>query len=154
LAFPRDKRLILTNTDTNKAVRKFHKVDVIMNTIRYIVFSLFLLSLSNNANCEPDGIKHIVLCWLNNVNDAASLNAVISASRELKTIAGVNSIVVGQAVTSDRDIVDDSFDVGMVMSFKSQQKLDQYLVDEEHIRRVKEVFAPQCGKILVYDIAH
>lgn len=118
-------------------------------------FLFFLIStLSNSVLSETDGIKHIVLCWLKEPDNRASLNTVMEISRQLKNIAQVDDLVVGKAVASDRNIVDDSFDVGLVMNFRNHQDLKQYLVHEDHVRRVKEVLVPMCQRILVYDIAY
>ncbi len=119
------------------------------------IFLFFLIStLSNSVLSETYGIKHIVLCWLKEPDNLASLNLVMEISRQLKNIAQVDDLVVGKAVASDRNIVDDSFDVGLVMNFRDHQDLEQYLVHEDHVRRVKEVLVPMCQRILVYDIAY
>ena len=119
-----------------------------------IILSLFLLIFVNSAMCEAGGIKHVVLCWLKDASKPANLEAVMEASRQLETIALINDIAVGRPVASERDIVDDSFDVGLVVDFRNQQDLEQYLIHGEHVRRVKEVLAPQCQRIQVYDIAY
>ncbi len=122
--------------------------------MKHTILSLTLFLFSNLLMAEDTGIKHIVLCWLNAPDSASDLTAVMETSRELKDLPMVAEIIVGQAVASDRDIVDDSFDVGLVMDFKNREVLEEYLVHEEHIRRVKEVLAPKCKRIQVYDIGY
>jgi Stress responsive A/B Barrel Domain len=104
--------------------------------------------------CEAGGIKHVVLCWLKDADNPANLETVLETSRQLQSIALINDMIVGRPLASDRAIVDDSFDVGVVMDFRKQEDLEQYLVHEEHIRRVKDVLAPQCQRIQVYDITY
>ncbi|MFT5132607.1 MAG: hypothetical protein ACI9SC_001073 [Gammaproteobacteria bacterium] len=118
----------------------------------YLFILVFLFSKSTFS--EPAGIKHIVLCWLKNAENPASLSAVIEASKQLKSIPMVSDVVVGRALSSNRDIVDDSFDVGLVINFHNSHDLEQYLIHADHVRRVKDVLAPQCQRLQVYDIAY
>lgn len=120
---------------------------------KLLLFSA-LFSLSTILYADEAGIKHIVFCWLNDNGDENALNEVITASRELESILYVDNIVVGRALPSDRAIVDDSFDVGLVMNFHNQEDLEKYLIHEEHVKRVKEVLAPQCQRIQIYDVVY
>ena len=122
--------------------------------MKKVILILILFSFSSAGLAEENGIKHIVLCWLHQKNDLSALEKVIETSKELEMIPFVDSIAVGTALPSDRAVVDDSFDVGLVMNFKNQQDLAKYLIDEEHVKRVKTVMAPQCGKVLIYDVAY
>lgn len=104
---------------------------------------------------EPDtGIKHIVFCWLQEPGQPEQINQVIETSKELQIIPGVMNIAAGPAVPSERPIVDDSFDVGIVMTFKNTADLTDYLSHEEHTSRVNRVLGPLCQRVLVYDIAY
>jgi hypothetical protein len=119
----------------------------------FIIFFL-TFTFSQTAWSETGGIKHIVLCWLKEPANQTNVDAITKASMELKVISEVESIIVGRPVSSDRKIVDDSFDVGLVLNFKNQNDLDNYLAHPEHVSRVKKVLAPKCQRILVYDIAY
>ena len=82
-----------------------------------IIFLAF--TFSHTAWPQTKGINHIVLCWLNQPGNQTDIEAVMKASIELKGILEVDSIVVGQPVPSNRKIVDDSFDVGLVINFNN-----------------------------------
>lgn len=97
-------------------------------------------------------VEHIVFVWLKEGHSAEDLKTVIRESQALASIPGIKSIKVGRALESDRAIVDDSFQVGIVMSFDSVEEMRGYLVHPEHVRRVKETLKPLSSKILVYDI--
>ena len=117
--------------------------------------TLVLLMLTSFPSLAAEGaITHIVLCWLKDKGNETRIQEVIQVSRELSIIDSLEEIKVGTALPSERDIVDDSFDVGMVMTFKDQQSLQDYLVHEEHVKRVKQVLAPECAKVLIYDIVY
>jgi len=118
-----------------------------------LLFSI-IFAFSHSAYCEIEGIKHIVLCWLKDADNPHDLRTAVEASRQLKTIPLVDNIVIGHPVASDRNIVDDSFDIGLVMNFLSHDDLERYLTHDEHVRIVKEILVPQCGRIQVYDVAY
>lgn len=125
------------------------------HTRRYLLgfcAGFFLLTNAVHAGTS-DGIKHVVFCWLAQPT-AENRTRVINTSRELASIPGVVDLVAGTALPGTRDIVDDSFDVGVVMTFGSKQDMENYLTSDAHMTRVREVLAPLCGKILVYDIAY
>ena len=100
------------------------------------------------------GVEHVVMCWLKTPGDAAQIEEVLRVSRELATIPGLRSLHAGTALQSERPIVDDSFDVGVVMDFESPEAMDAYLVNPEHVRRVNETLRPLCGRVLVHDIRY
>ena len=122
--------------------------------MKLLIIIFLALTFSQTAWSETSGIKHVVLCWLNEPGDQSDIEAVMKASIKLKGISEVDSLVIGRPVPSDRKIVDDSFDIGLVLNFHSQKDLDIYLDHPEHVRRVKEALAPKCQRILVYDIAY
>ena len=121
--------------------------------MKYLVPLLIIIFSAPTFATEGE-VTHIVLCWLNDKGNDSKIEEVIQVSRELSIIDSLREIKVGTALPSDRDIVDDSFDVGMVMSFADQQSLNSYLVHEEHVKRVKQVLAPECAKVLIYDIVY
>ena len=122
--------------------------------MKLLIIFFLVLTFSQTAASETSGIQHVVLCWLNEPGEQADIDAVMKASMELKDISEVDNIVVGRPVPSDRKIVDDTFDVGLVLNFHNQHDLDNYLDHPEHLSRVKEVLAPKCRQILVYDITY
>lgn len=102
------------------------------------------------ASVTNDNIEHVVLCWLEEPNKG-NRNKVIETSRELAAIPGVMDLRVGPALPSEREVVDDSFDVGISMSFRNHEDMENYRNHEEHVRRLKEVLLPLCKNIRVYD---
>ncbi len=123
--------------------------------IHWLSLLLLLLTFTGCASISKEtGIKHVVYCWLKEPDNVENIHRVIDASKELSTIPGIIDIVAGTALPSDREIVDDTFDVGLVMTFENVDTMKSYLSHEDHIRRVNLVFQPLCQRILVYDIAY
>ena len=121
--------------------------------LRNLIITLFMI-LSPYVMADDSGVRHIVLCWLHEPDNAEQKAQVMAASRELAIIPGVLDVIVGTPVASEREIVDDSYDVGLDIGFATINDMENYLSHEEHVRRVREIFAPACKRILVYDIAY
>ena len=123
---------------------------------RFVVLLLCMALLPSASHAgDPDsGIKHVVFCWLHEPGRTDQVQRIINSSRELKSIPGVMDIRAGTALPSERPIVDDSFDVGITMTFSDKTALDNYLTHPEHLSRVNRVFRPLCERILVYDIVY
>lgn len=100
------------------------------------------------------GVQHVVLCWLNTPGDDAQAAEVIRVSKELASVPGLRSLHAGRVLPSEREIVDDSFDVGVVMDFESPEAMEAYLVNPEHVRRVNETLRPLCGRVRVHDFRY
>jgi hypothetical protein len=100
----------------------------------------------------PPGVLHVVICWLNDPADPEARRRVIEASRAFERIPGVRRVSAGEPLPSARPLVDDSFDVGILMEFESRQALAAYLRHPEHVRATREVLRPLTARIVVYDI--
>lgn len=102
-------------------------------------------------NNHTTGINHVVLIWLKEPANQQHRQTVISASEELKSIPGIEKLRAGEALPSDRKIVDDSFDVGVYMLFKNKSAMQRYTSHPEHVEIVKSRIAPLAEKIVIYD---
>ena len=101
---------------------------------------------------EDKRIHHFVLCWLKETGNLDHQKQIIEASKTFRKIPGVLEVRAGVAVPSIRDVVDDSFDVGILIVVKSEDSLRAYLEHPLHQRAKKEVLIPLVEKILVYDL--
>ena len=118
-----------------------------------IFLTLILISLPLKAeefkNDEP--VYHIVLIWLKTYRNEMRINKIINASKELKNIPGVLEVTTGKVLRSSRVIVDDTFDVSVIIKFASKDYLKDYLVHPIHVKLANEVLKPLANKITVYD---
>jgi len=118
-----------------------------------IFLTLILVSLPLKAeefkNDEP--VYHIVLIWLKTYRNEMRINKIINASKELKNIPGVLEVTTGKVLRSSRVIVDDTFDVSVIIKFASKDYLKDYLVHPIHVKLANEVLKPLANKITVYD---
>ena len=118
-----------------------------------IFITLILISLPLKAeefkNDEP--VYHIDLIWLKTYRNEMRINKIINASKELKNIPGVLEVTTGKVLRSSRVIVDDTFDVSVIIKFASKDYLNDYLVHPIHVKIANEVIKPLANKITVYD---
>ncbi|ROS01378.1 stress responsive alpha/beta barrel protein [Sinobacterium caligoides] len=97
-------------------------------------------------------VQHIVLLWLKDAGNPSGVAQVIAASHKLADIPGVDDLTVGPALPSERQLVDDSFDVAITMHFASPRAMDHYLASEPHRQIVAAEIKPLLSKIVVYDM--
>lgn len=116
-----------------------------------IVF--LLLSLSTPfVFAGSNTIQHVVFCWLAEDHSPADVEAVKAGFAAFSGIPQIASMMIGDPVMSEREIVDDSFHVGVVMEFNNAGDLEDFMNDETHKKITKDVLAPLCPRAVVYDI--
>ncbi len=104
------------------------------------------------ASPHDPRITHVVVCWLKNPGNEAVRRELIRESKKLRTIPGVVDISAGIAVPSTRPVVDSSYDVALVVTFRNQQALNRYLADPRHQLLLKNTIRPTVDHYKVYDI--
>ncbi len=118
----------------------------------------FAAVLSSCATLAPPATKgsvdHVVLMWQKNPGNLKDRKQITDSIERLKVIEGMTILDYGTAVASERPVVDDSFDIGLVVRFKHVDALHAYETDPRHMKEVKGVLRPLTKKILVYDIIH
>ena len=113
--------------------------------------------LTGCAHVQPSsptgGIEHAVFVWLKNPGSTKDRNTLVDTSRGLAaTIPQIRSFRWGTAVPSERPVVDDTYDVALVMNFTDRAALEKYETNPAHARAAKSVLHPLARKIVVYDI--
>jgi hypothetical protein len=103
------------------------------------------------ANGDGQPLEHIVIVWLKEPGNRAAQNRIIEASEVLTAIPGVVSLKSGTVVTSDRPIVDSSFDVALIITLADEAAMQAYLSHPLHVTLVEETLKPLVERIQVYD---
>ena len=119
-----------------------------------IIFVLFLLPACQQGKDRLDStskVHHVVICWLKESGNKEARQKIIEASQGFAAIPGVINVRSGSVIHSEREIVDNSFDVAIYLSFENEQKLQDYLVHPIHKNAVKEILKSLVSKIVVYD---
>ena len=122
--------------------------------MKKIALLILLTSLAPFSYANPTTIQHVVLCWLADEHDKSDIAAVKAGFAKFSAIPQVASIMIGDPVPSEREIVDDSFHVGVVMQFNNAQDLEGFMIDKTHKKITQDVLAPLCPRAVVYDITN
>ena len=114
---------------------------------------LLLLLVCNTAAAEftDRGVVHTVYLWLKNPGNQQERERLLIATDRLRTIPGVREIRFGEVIESSRNIVDDSFDVGIYFYFSDVAAMNQYLVHPLHREVVEQDIKPVVERIVVHD---
>ena len=122
---------------------------------RYLIaLVLPILLLATSCKECPHGapkVHHVILVWFKAGLPPGEINLIKEETLKLKEIEQLLSVSVGEAIESERPIVDDSFDLGIHMTFESVDSMNQYLVDERHKSFVEKYIKGKVKKIVVYD---
>jgi hypothetical protein len=118
---------------------------------KLLAVTLLLSFVSVQAH---SAVSHIVFVWAKEDTSKENIAAMISGAEMLSKIIGVNSVKVGIAVPSDRSTVDDTYDVGITLSFDTVDEMQAYLEHPEHVKYVSTYVKPYAENLLVYDIEH
>lgn len=124
-----------------------------MRSLVYFLICLTIIACATPKIHETsnDKIVHVVLIWLKESGNIEHTQQIIDATYQLKKIPEIKQLRVGKSVPSDRKIVDDSFDVGLYMTFSNTEDMHAYLEAPKHKEVVMTVLKPLASKIQVYD---
>lgn len=127
--------------------------------LRFGVMLLALGALGLGAGCatSPKPVSggklfHVGLVWLKEPGNAAHRQQIVAAAHAFaREIPEVQFLSVGQSPPSPHPMVDDSFDVCVVMQFADKAAMDRYNQHPVHQKAANEAFLPLSKKILFYD---
>lgn len=119
-----------------------------------VAVSLLLAACSSLPTTSLPGGEarlHVVLFWLKPDMPAAERAAMPAAIREKgMQVPGVDSIWVGQPAGTPRAVVDNSYDLMVVMRFQDAAALTAWEPHPLH-QELLARFGPHVAKIQVYD---
>jgi Stress responsive A/B Barrel Domain len=94
--------------------------------------------------------SHVVIFWTDPAAANAADEVIAGAKKYLNSIPGVVNFHAGQMVRSHRDLVDQTYQVGLNIQFETKQAQDDY---QNHPRHLE--FIDKCKslwtKVVVYD---
>lgn len=121
---------------------------------KYLVLA-FAALLSSCATIAPPAksgtVDHVVMFWQKNPGNQQDRKKITDAIERLRVIEGIQLLDYGTAVASDRPVVDDSFDIALLVRFDDVKALHAYEADPRHMKEVNEVLLPLTKKVQVYD---
>ncbi len=91
---------------------------------------------------------HHVHFWLKNKEDKQQL---IDGLNTLIPISHIGSIHIGVPANTNRDVIDRSYDVSLLLLFDTPEAQDAYQVDPTHVHFADNYAKPLCSKVVVVD---
>ena len=95
--------------------------------------------------------SHVVIFWTKPEIPNAADELIAGAEKYIRPISGIRLFHVGKMVGSHRDVVDQSYQVALNLTFDTKQAQDDYQVHPLHIEFVEKVFKKVCKRAVVYD---
>ncbi|MDB5022328.1 MAG: Dabb family protein [Mucilaginibacter sp.] len=91
---------------------------------------------------------HHVHFWLKNKEDKARL---IEGLNTLIPITHIRDMHIGAPADTDREVIDRSYDVSLLLLFNDKAAQDAYQADPTHVIFAEEYAKPLCAKVVVQD---
>jgi len=96
-------------------------------------------------------LSHVVIFWTKAELPNAADELVAGAEKYLRPIPLIQSFHVGHMVPSHRDVVDQSYQVALNLTFESKEQEAAYQVHPLHLDFVEKSFKPNCQRAVIYD---
>jgi hypothetical protein len=119
-----------------------------------VVVALGLSGCGGQRQFAAGTVTHVVICYLKQPGDATARQRLIEASKEFREIPGVLDVRVGKVLPSTRPIVVNDYDVGLVITYKDERAMKEYVTHPIHEKAVREVLGPLTSKVVVYDFVN
>ena len=94
--------------------------------------------------------SHVVMFWTDPANPTAA-DELLAGTKILKPIPGIQQFHAGKMVPSHRAVVDQSYQVGLNITFSSKEAEREYQTHPIHLEFVEKYAKPLAKKVLVYD---
>ena len=114
---------------------------------------LFVAVLLIGGCAARQGVTHVVVCYLQKPGDEDARNALIDESLRLGRIPGVVRVTAGPRLpaATPRPVIDDDYDVLIVMEFRDAAALEAYQAHPLHQQAVRRVLRPLVARYVIYD---
>jgi len=126
--------------------------------MKYFVFLTVMLAAGlPGCSVRPRPLEqqarvcHVIIMWLKEPGNDAARSKMVASSHKFSYIPGVLNVYAGRILPGNRPVVDNSFDVAVVMTFADEAALAGYLEHPVHKKEIKEALEPLVDRILVYD---
>ena len=119
--------------------------------MQIVLLGFLSLTTTTAVAKESKKVTHVVMVWLKQPGNEKQRNAFVKASKKLNNLPGIISRHVGVVKSSDRAVVDDTFDVAITVTMENQAALDAYLNNPKQKKILKNEIKPLINRAVVYD---
>ena len=93
---------------------------------------------------------HHVYFWLHNPSDNKDLDALTKGLKTLSAVEKINLFHIGKPADTNRDVIDVSYSLSLLMVFANRADQDNYQVHPIHLKFVEDC-KHLWSKVIVYD---
>ena len=99
-------------------------------------------------------VTHVMLFWLKRPGNIDDQNFLLRALRRLRRARGVNDVRVGRPLPVDRPGLEQSFDLGVVMTFRDREALEKFERDQRREQAIDAMLRPLVRQYTVYNFVN
>jgi len=106
------------------------------------------------AAARSGQVTRVMLFWLKRPGNVDDQNFLLRALRTLRRARGVNDMRVGRPLLVDRPSVEQSFDLGVVMTFRDREALEKFERDPRREQAIDAMLRPLVRQYTVYNFVN
>jgi Stress responsive A/B Barrel Domain len=118
-----------------------------------IAFS-FASTGAQAAPARSGQVTHVMLFWLKRPGNVDDQNLLLRALRALRRVRGVNEVRVGRSLPVARPGLEQSFDLGAVMTFRDREALEKFERDQRRGQAIDAMLQPLVRQYIVYNFVN
>ena len=99
-------------------------------------------------------VTHVMLFWLKRPGNVDDQNFLRRALRTLRRVRGVNDMRIGRPLSVDRPVAEQSFDLGVVMTFRDREALEKFERDQQREQAIDVMLRPLVLRYIVYNFVN
>jgi Stress responsive A/B Barrel Domain len=99
-------------------------------------------------------VTRVMLFWLKRPGNVDDQNYLLRALRTLRRARGVNEVRFGRPLPVDRPSVEQSFDLGVVMTFRDREALEKFERDQQRKQAIDAMLGPLVRQYTVYNFVN
>ncbi len=106
------------------------------------------------AAARSGQVTHVMLFWLKRPGNVDDQNLLLRALRTLRRVRGVNDVRVGKSLPVARPGLEQSFDLGVVMTFRDRETLEKFERDQRREQAIDAMLRPLVRQYTVYNFVN
>ena len=117
-----------------------------------MVICLFLPGCATAPGPAPS-VTQVILLWLKHPERRADRAQLVRAAQSLRMIPGVRRVETSRTVPGLPPGFDQSFDLGVVVTFRDRIALQRYRKDPRHVEAIRRYLRPLVRRYEVYNLS-
>ena len=99
-------------------------------------------------------VTQVMLFWLKRPGNVDDQNYLLRALRTLRRVRGVNEVRFGRPLPGYRPSLEQSFDLGVVMTFRDREALEKFGRDQRREQAIDAMLRPLVRQYTVYNFVN